>query len=61
MIEPAVDGGLQREARLCGLAKSGKILTVMRSMPILNYAWPDTLFTSVRAMKLTFADVKPGA
>ncbi|MGY8635553.1 LysR family transcriptional regulator [Bradyrhizobium sp. 14AA] len=65
MIEPADDWEVYNEQLVCVGSPShvnGRNLTIVRSMPILNItSRPDILPTWLRAMSLTFADVKTGA
>lgn len=65
MIEPADDWEVYNEQLVCVGSPNhvhGKNLSVVRSMPILNItSRPDILPTWLRAMNLTFADVKTGA
>ncbi|WP_426441336.1 LysR family transcriptional regulator [Bradyrhizobium genosp. P] len=65
VIEPADDWEVYNEQLVCVGAPDyvdGKDLSVVRAMPILNItSRPDILPIWLRAMNLTFADIKSGA
>ncbi|MHB0790133.1 type 2 periplasmic-binding domain-containing protein [Bradyrhizobium sp. 5.13L] len=65
MVKPADDWEVYNEQLVCVGSPNhvnGKNLSIVRSMPILNItSRPDILPTWLRAMSLTFADIKSGA